>query len=359
MASGPTHGNYLNDLLLAADVGGTKTNLAVVSARRGARDPLATGRVSTQQAASLSELCRNFLDEHDLRVTYASIGVPGPVFGGQAQATNLPWHIDRLELAAELQCRDVALMNDLAAMTYGLPELEADELQVIAPVSPDPNGNIAVLAPGTGLGVAIGIQGEPPHEHGLIVSASEGGHVDFAPVDAEQTALLTYLAGERDRVSVERVCSGMGIPNLYAFLRQTGKYTESPEIERALGAEGDATAVIMTAATQSSGHCDLCRATLGLFVRILGATAGNLALTSLATGGLYLGGGIPPRIAPFIASDDFLDGFLEKGRLRAVMERVPVSIVMQPRAPVFGAAVRGLSLFYTDPPRDRTRLSTT
>lgn len=323
-------------MLLAGDIGGTKTVLAIYAADQ--RAPLAEQTFPSGSYASLEALVRAFLAAQPHPVEYASFGVAGPVVAGRAEVTNLPWKMSEPGLKAELGLRDVKLLNDLESIAYAVPRLEAADLHTINPGEPVPGGAIAVIAPGTGLGEAfLTSDGGRYRAH-----PSEGGHASFAPNDEMQLDLLLYLHRRIGHVSCERVCSGLGIPNIYAFLKAHG-HVEPEWLAERLAASADPTPVIVTAGLDTARPCAICVATLRLFVSILGAEAGNLALKVLSTGGLYIGGGIPPRILPVLQQQDFMGAFLNKGRFTEMLERMPVNIILNPKAALLGAAAYGLA----------------
>jgi len=326
-------------LLLAGDVGGTKTILAVFSADRGLRQPVAEATYPSGQFAGLEELVRRFLSETNLTIGRASFGVAGPVVQGQATITNLPWVIGREQLGQDLGISSVLLVNDLVAIASAVPVLEPDDLFVLQPGTAAPAGAIAVIAPGTGLGEAFLTWDGRRYR----AQASEGGHADFAPTNRLQVELLLYLQQRYAHVSFERVCSGKGLPNLYNFLRDSGAAAEPAWLAEELASADDPTPVILSAAVESEPPCKLCARTLELFVSILAAEAGNLALKVLSTGGVYLGGGIPPRILPALQSDVFQRAFLNKGRFSELLSRLPVYVIVNPKAALLGAAQIGLS----------------
>lgn len=326
-------------MLLAGDIGGTKTDLAVFSAEKGPRAPVAQARFHSADYPSLEAMAREFLDHARLPVDRACFGVPGPVVGGRAQLTNLPWLVEETALREALNLQTVRLLNDLEAIANAVPHLMPSDLQTLSAGVPVIGGAIAVIAPGTGLGEAfLTWEGTEYRAH-----PSEGGHADFAPVSPEEIELLRFLKPRFGHVSCERVCSGGGIPNLYDFLSQSGAAVASPDVAARLAAAEDRTPIILEAALEVRKPCPLCAATLRLFVSILGAEAGNLALKVLATGGLYLGGGIPPRILPELAEGSFLEMFRRKGRFAELLANVPVHVITN-RVALVGAAGYGLSL---------------
>ena len=327
-------------LLLAGDVGGTKTDLAVFSPEAGVGAPLAQSTFPSARYDSLEALVHDFLSQAGLQVERASFGVAGPVVSGRAAVTNLPWVIDSARLQEALHLSSVCLINDLVAIASAVPVLRPADLHCINVGQPVPGGAIAVIAPGTGLGEAFltwNGAGYRPHP-------SEGGHADFAPTNSRQADLLNHLRGRWDHVSYERVCSGRGLPEIYQFLRDGGHAAEPGWLATELAQAGDPTPVIVNAALDRERPCKLCVATLDIFVSILGAEAGNLALKVLATGGVYLGGGIPRHIMSTLEQGRFLESFREKGRFSDLLSRVPVQVIMMPKAALLGAAWYGLMM---------------
>jgi glucokinase len=325
-------------MLLAGDIGGTKTSLAILSSESGPRAPLVEATFPSADHASLEALVREFLSQVDLEVEQASFGVAGPVVGGKATVTNLPWVIQETQLERALHLSPVRLLNDLEAIANGVPVLEPTDLHTLNEGQPAPGGAIAVIAPGTGLGEAFLTWDESRYR----AHASEGGHASFAPMDSLEVELLHYLQRRFDHVSCERVCSGIGLPNIYAFLRDTG-YAEEPDwLAEELAAADDPTPLIVKVALDGESPCELCIATLNTFVSILGAEAGNLALKALATGGVYLGGGIPPRILPALEQERFMEAFRRKGRMSGLLARMPVHVILNPKVALLGAARHGL-----------------
>jgi glucokinase len=327
-----------NGLFLAGDIGGTKTALAVYSAERGPRAPLAQCEFPSAKYGSLGAMVREFLTGTGLTVEGASFAVAGPVIAGSSKVTNLSWDLDETELKAELHLESVELLNDLEAIGDAVPTLESSDLHSLNRGEPVSGGARAVIAPGTGLGEAFLIWDGTRYR----AFPSEGGHADFAPTNELEAGLLAYLKRRFDHVSVERVCSGPGLLNIYQFLRDSSYAPESLELGRALVAAEYAPPLIGGAALGPDPD-PLSRAALHLFVSILGAEAGNLALKVLGLGGVYLAGGIPPRILPALKDGRFLRAFTAKGRMGALLARVPVSVVAL-EAALLGAALRGLEL---------------
>jgi glucokinase len=284
-------------------------------------------------------MVREFLAGSDLLIERATFAAAGPVIAGSSKVTNLPWLLVESDLASELQLHSVHLLNDLEAIAGAMVVLESPDLHSLNAGEPVAGGALAVIAPGTGLGEAFLIWDGTRYR----AFPSEGGHADFAPTTELQAGLLAHLMKRFDRVSVERVCSGPGLFNIYEYLRATGHAPESPELARGLAAaEGDGPRLIGEAALRRPPD-PLSRAALELFVSILGAEAGNLALKVLSTGGLYLAGGIPQRVLPALGDGRFMRPFVAKGRLGEMLARMPVHVVTL-RAALLGAALSGLEL---------------
>jgi len=327
-------------MLLAGDVGGTKTNLAIFSPEAGPRAPLAEATFPSGRYPSLETILQEFLDGVNFLVGKASFGVAGPVVNGRAAITNLPWVINARQLEGTLGLfpGGVCLLNDLLAIAHAVPWLEPADLYTLNAGEPHPTGAIAVVAPGTGLGEAfLTWDGARYRPH-----ASEGGHADFAPTNLFEMDLWRYLQSRFGHVSYERVCSGRGLPNIYAYLKDTGYADEPDWLAEQLAAAPDPTPVIVNAALDEQQRCLLCVATLDAFVGILGAEAGNLMLKVMATGGLYLGGGIPPRILSVLKEGQFMQAFVNKGRFSEMLAQTPVHVILNPKIALLGAAYHGL-----------------
>jgi glucokinase len=323
-------------LLLAGDIGGTKTALAVYSAERGPRAPLAKVEFPSAKYVSLKAMVREFLTGTGLTVDRACFAVAGPVIAGSSKVTNLSWNLMEKELEAELHLESVDLLNDLEAIGDAVPTLQSGDLYTLNAGEPVPGSAQAVIAPGTGLGEAFLIYDGARYR----VFPSEGGHSNFAPSNELEAGLLHYLLRTFDHVSVERVCSGPGLLNIYQYLRDSRYAPESPELARALAAAEYAPPLIGGAALRPDPD-PLSRAAMDIFVSIIGSEAGNLALKVLSLGGVYLAGGIPPRILPALQDGRFLRAFTAKGRMSELLARVPVSVVTL-EAALLGAAIRGL-----------------
>jgi len=327
-------------MLLAGDIGGTKTNLAIFSMKDELRTPLKEGTFPSARYASLAELIREFLADTNFSIERACFGVPGPVMDGKAKTTNLPWMLEEEQLQNELGIPSVCLLNDLMAMAHAVPLLEAADLATLNVGEPEVHETMAVIAPGTGLGEAFLTWGGSYY----YAHPSEGGHTDFAPTDTLEIGLLRYLLDRFEHVSYEQVCSGIGLPHIYAYLKETQQFTELTWVTEKLATVVDGNPVIFQAAMAEVEQSPLCVATLKTFAAILGAEAGNLALKVLATGGIYLGGGIPPRILTFLQDGGFMRAFANKGRFSTLLSRIPVHVILNPKVALLGAAYHGFEI---------------
>lgn len=324
-------------MLLAGDVGGTKTVLAVFEedTKDFNRNPLIEAVFRSSAFASLEEMVHAFLADNDLQPNSACFGIAGPVVDGRAAATNLSWTVDARQLTEELGVR-TWLLNDLEAIANAVPYLEEEDLFVLNEGNPLPKGAIGVIAPGTGLGEAFLVWTEQGYES----YPSEGGHAAFAPTTARQIELLAYWLQRLNHVSYERFCSGLGIPNIYRFLLDSGDYDEPDWLSGALLEAADPTPVIVGAAVEETA--EICVQTLDLFMEILGGESANLVLKVLATGGLFIGGGIPPRILPQLENGRFMEVFCNKGRFSKMMASMPVYVIRNPKVALYGAAYEAL-----------------
>ena len=327
-------------LLLAGDIGGTKTVLALVAERGGDAEVVAEATFPSREYATLEAVVAAFRAAHPGPVGRAAFSVAGPVIDGRAAITNLPWRLDARALAAHLEVEQVLLINDLQATAYAVPHLRPEQVTQIVPGAPEACGVRAVVAVGTGLGEAILVPGRDD----FLALPTEGGHTDFAPRTALQRRLLAHLQRAHGHVSYERVCSGVGIANIYRFLAERAPTPPPPALAARLAAGGDVTPALVQAGLDPAGECLVCRRTLRVLAAILGQEAGNAALRALATGGVYLGGGIPPRILPVLRGRAFREGFLRKGPMSGVMERIPVYVILEPRAALLGAARYGMAM---------------
>jgi glucokinase len=317
-------------LILAGDIGGTSTRLAYFDSAGGMLLPLIEGRFPSREAGSLLEIVGRFAAGQGLAADRACFGIAGPVRHGRVQTPNLPWSVDADELAQALKLPAVRLINDLEANAYGIDLLGPEDLLVLNQGVPDPTGTIAVVSAGTGLGEALAYWDGSAHRP----LSSEGGHADFAPRNELESELLLFLRAEHGRVSTERVVSGPGLRNIYRFLRDARHVPEAPAVAEAMRHD-DPSAVITRAAL--AGGCPLCGQVLDLFVSLYGAEAGNVALRTLATGGVYLGGGIAPKIIERLKGPGFMLAFSTKGRLSPLLENIPVLVILNDRAALRGA----------------------
>jgi len=318
-------------MIFAGDVGGTHARLALFESR-GDKLQLITEQIyPSREYPGLEAIVQEFLKGKNAQGLSAGIGVAGPVRNGRCVATNLPWVVDAASLAEAAAFSRIALLNDLEANAYGIPTLEPDDLAVLQADTPDPRGNAAVISAGTGLGEA----GMFWDGSVLRPFAGEGGHSSFAPQGELQGELFEFLARRFGHVSCERVLSGPGLVNIYEFLRDTGREVETPAVVEQMR-KGDPAAAISRAALADS--CELCVETVELFVQIYGAEAGNLALKMLATAGVYVGGGIAPKILTEIKTEGFLQAFRAKGRMAPLMETIPVFVILNENTALRGAA---------------------
>ena len=317
-------------LILAGDIGGTTTRLALFRAADGGLETVVQSNFASREHGSLAGLVRDFAAGLEERPERACFGIAGPVRGGRVLTPNLPWLVDGAELAGILGLERVGLLNDLQANAYGIPLLQDVDFAVLNPGQPELTGAIAVISAGTGLGETTALWDGAVHRP----LPSEGGHADFAPRTELETQLLLYLRAEFGRVSYERALSGPGLVNLYRFLRDRRQLPETATVVEAMQHGHPAAAV--TAAAMA-GSCPLCVQTLELFVSLYGAEAGNLALRSLATGGVYLGGGIAPKIISLLLRPTFMLAFTAKGRLSPLLETIPVRVILNDRTALLGA----------------------
>jgi glucokinase len=327
-------------MLIAGDIGGTKTDLAIYSIDAGPHAPLAQAQFQSAEYPSLQAMVSDFLAQVRIPVAYASFDVAGPVIDGHVKTTNLPWVMNQISLAKDLNLKSVHLMNDLEAIARAVPVLRAIDLVTLNEGQPVPKGTIAVIAPGTGLGESfLSWDGSQ-----YLAHSSEGGHSDFAPTDQRQIHLLEYLLQRFDHVAVERVCSGIGVPNIYEYLRDTEHIAERPEVAQLIASAKDHTKAIVEAAADPRHPSELCRATVKMLVSILASEAGNLALKVLATGGVYLAGGVALHVLGTLKEPQFMQAFAKKGRFTDLMGRIPVHVITT-RAALVGAASYGLDAY--------------
>ncbi|NIR45351.1 MAG: glucokinase [Gemmatimonadetes bacterium] len=317
--------------VLSGDIGGTNARLAVYDVGDGAFDRVDSETYPSSEYDSLADIVRTFVQGRNLDVTAACFGVPGPVSEGRAEITNLPWVVETDSLAAAADVARAFLLNDLEAQAYGIACLDEDDLVVLHEGEPSAGGNAALIAAGTGLGQA-GLYWDG---HELRPFACEGGHASFAPTGELQIELLEFLSSRfGGHVSWERVVSGPGLVNLHDFLIEYRRPESTPEeVEQLRKARP---ALITEAAAENA--CTLCQEAVELFVRFYGAEAGNLALKLMATGGVYIGGGIAPKIVDRLSQPMFLEAFLSKGRMRPLLQEIPIRVIVRPQTALLGAA---------------------
>lgn len=322
---------------LAADIGGTKSDFGLFRIEAG--KPVFIDRHHFRNAdyTDVAEIFRDVLARHPLSPEICCCAVAGPVKNSRGGLTNLPWVLDARELEATIGLRRVVLINDMTALCRSLVLLDEDDIVVLQ--AGDGQGSLeagrakAVLAPGTGLGEGFALV----NDGALFVQGAEGGHCSFAPVTAQQHALLEWMQKKQKWVSFEDVASGPAIGQLYAFLKEKGGVPPTEDVENRCLSVADKTPIILEAAV-GDDSCPLCRAVLALFLDILGAEAGNLALKICPDGGLYLGGGILPRLHGKISFAGFLDAFTAKSKMSSLLQRFPVYLILRGDAPLLGAA---------------------
>lgn len=318
-------------MILAGDIGGTNSRLAFFDATNGRLKLVSEAIYPSRDYPGLEQIVSAFVREDSGVVDAACFGVAGPVRNGRAQISNLPWAVETYRLAGELKLRSTFLINDLEAMAWGVGALQPTDMVTLNPGVQNACGNRAVIAAGTGLGEAGMFWDGRQHQ----VFACEGGHTDFGPRNDLEIELLRYLLAKFGRVSYERVLSGPGLVNIYHFLRDTDRGVEPKWLAEAM-ATGDPAAEISMAALD--GKSSLCEQALDIFVAIYGAETGNLALKILSTGGVFVTGGIAPKILPKLNSRIFLDAFLDKGRMRPLLESMPVQVIVNENTGLLGAA---------------------
>ncbi len=328
-------------MILAGDVGGTKTNLGLFERAGDGLRLVRSDKFHSPDFPGLSAVIHAFLGAGPAgsqpvgSIEAACFGIPGPVSDNRASTPNLAWVVDGPAISADIRVERLALINDLVATAEGIPLLKPGEVAVLHEGSPEPLGNRVLIAAGTGLGMSQ----LPRIGDRWVPVPSEGGHADYPPRTEDEIDLLRYLREHFGRVSAERVVSGPGLFNLYNFLRDARKLPETPQVRSALGRGEDPAKVIGEAALAAGPHgCDLCSRALDMLVAAYGALAGNLALLGTATGGVYLGGGIAPKILPRLTLGPFLQAFTAKGRFVPYLKKVPVRVILNDQAALLGAA---------------------
>ncbi len=321
--------------VLSGDIGGTKTRLAIYTITDLALETLAEDEYPSQQYASLNTIIENFLKAHELAVDVAGFGIAGPVRNNAVDATNLPWFISASNIAERFKLDQVALINDLEANAWGIRSLQQQDFYILNTGNPDITGNAAIIAAGTGLGEAgLCYNGEDYRPF-----ATEGGHADFSPCSELEVELLRYLLERYRHASWERVLSGPGLVTLHEFLCYYRRQEIPSTLQQAMR-DGDPAAAISQAAL--AGEDEISREALELFAHLYGVEAGNLALKIMSTGGLYIGGGIAPKIIDVLKDGAFMTAFSAKGRMQSLLENMPVRVIMNDRTALYGAAIYAL-----------------
>lgn len=318
-------------MILAGDIGGTKTVLALYREGDPPGQPYRMQKYASAEYAGFEPIIADFLGSAGGKPDRAAFGVAGPVVGRRVEATNLPWTVDAGSIESGFGIPRVDVLNDLQATAAAVPHLGAHDRLTLRAGTVDPEGVVAVVAPGTGLGIAFLI----PTESGYRAFPTEGGHMSFGPCTEVESDLLRFLRQRFGHVSYERIASGSGLPNIFDFLLQTGGFDQPAWLRESLATVADRTPVIVEAALEE--RAEICTATLDLFVRVLGGAVGSAALLLMSTGGIYLGGGMPPRILTRLQQADFLAAIHAKGRFRALLERMPVHVVLDADAALHGA----------------------
>ena len=320
--------------VLAGDLGGTKTAVAIVEIGPRSLALLRDRTYPSAEHASLEEILLDFLEGEKSRPAVAGFGVAGPVRNGRARITKLPWTVDADRVSRRLRIRRVSVVNDFVAAAMGLPYLPARQLVVLQRGREEKNGPIALIGAGTGLGQAAILRAGG----GAVPAASEGGHVDFGPRNEQEDRLVGFLRARFGRVDRDRILSGEGLRHIYDFLETDGFAAPDPRVRAASETE-DRSAVISRFGL--SGEDPLCAEAVRQFAAIYGSEAGNLALQFRATGGVYVGGGIAPKILPALRTPGFLEAFRSKPPLEKLLAAVPLRVVLEPRLGLYGAAAAG------------------
>lgn len=319
-------------MILAGDIGGTNTRLALFDTPVTMSVPAAVEVFPSKKYRGLEEVLETFRGKHSQPIEAAAFGIAGPVLQGRCQTPNLPWVVDAASVSAVLRLESIDLVNDLEANAHGISLLGPDDFEVLQPGVEDPQGNRALISAGTGLGEAGFVEVDGSY----IPYACEGGHCDFAARNEIEIELLRYLLARFGRVSYERVLSGPGLFNIYQFLRDTGRGEEPAWLAEELRQVDPPVAISKNAL---SGRSALCVLAMDQFVCFYGAEAGNLALKAMATGGVFLGGGIAPRILPKLKEPGFLAAFADKGRISQMLKNIPVRVVLNDKTALMGAGL--------------------
>jgi glucokinase len=317
--------------VLGGDIGGTKTNLGLFLKEKECPVPKVIETFLSQNAPDLEHIIRQFLENNPLPVTHACLGIAGPVVNGTSRTTNLPWNVSEDRIKKQFNFQHVKLVNDLTATAMAIPLLNKDEFFSLNQAESKKKQNLVLIAPGTGLGQAMLIYRNDRY----LPVPSEGGHADFAPNNEAEIKLWQYLHRHYGHVSIERVLSGSGLVNIYSWLKDSGRLNEPDGLKQKIKEMDPAKAITEAALVTNDPGCV---EALNMFVSILGAVAGNLALTGTTTGGVYLGGGILPKILSKLKEDIFMEAFTNKGRFKGFLEKIPVKVVLNDKAALIGAA---------------------
>lgn len=325
----------MSEVILAGDIGGTKTILALYALSKGRNTPLVKQYFSSPDFSTLEDMVFSFLVDNHEQIIGACFGIAGPIIENRAKVTNLAWSVEATTLSQAIGGAPVLLVNDLFAIANAIPYLQENELETIKTGVVEKHGAIGIVAPGTGLGEAFLIWSGA----GYRSCSSEGGHSSFAPQKQEEIELLQYLKTRHEHVSFERVCSGIGVPNIFEFLQEQKGYKVSAGLRKKFGSIDDITPIIIQ--TGIEGRVKICTKTLEIFMSILANECANLALKIFASGGIYLAGGIVQHIKEKLKQPNFIERFCQKGRFSTFLEKVPIYLINNPEVGLLGAATLG------------------
>jgi glucokinase len=326
-------------LVLAGDIGGTKTNLGLFSKDKENPILIVMETFSSPEAPDLEHIIRKFLHVHPATVSSACFGIAGPVIDGKSKTTNLPWEVSQDRIQRQFSFQHVRIVNDLSATAMAVPLLNTDEFFPLNQPASAKGRHLGLIAPGTGLGIAMLMYDEDRY----VPISSEGGHSDFAPNGDAEADLWKYLHRRYGHVSIERVVSGRGLVNIYEWLKDSGRVNESERFGQKLKEADPAIAITEAALSNRNPGCV---EALDRFVSIFGAVAGNVALFGLTTGGIFLGGGISPKILPKLKENIFMKAFVNKGRFKEFLEGIPVKVILNDKAALIGAAHCAMGLMW-------------
>lgn len=318
-------------MVLAGDVGGTKTLLGLFRGSPGKLREVRTSTFVSDAYPSFEAMVREFLSQGGERPRRVAVGVAGPIVDGRSRVVNLKWPVEERRVAKAAGTKDVRVLNDLEATGWGIGEVPPRRVVSLTPSIRARKGNGALIAAGTGLGMCALVRDGARQ----VPLAGEGGHQDFAPRDETEFDLLRHFQKLHGRVSLERIVAGPGLSEIYRFLVASGREAADPALESRFATE-DPNAAVSEAGV--AGSSTAARRALAIFVSLYGAAAGNFALVIKATGGVWVGGGIAPKILPVLRDGTFLESFRAKGRLRPMLEAIPVRVLLEPRTALLGAA---------------------